>query len=325
MNDAKSKAHRNCYVCGANARETGVANGHSTKLTCDRCGQYNISSTCIAILGDPHKANCLLNTDEKKAAVGHWLRTRGGDEAPQLSAEVAERLAKQPWFPSLVDQRENVLRFIGTMTGAPGEDVQINSGRDQYIFGCPKQGSILAIVEQLSHEGLVEFNNTPMLSGVHHMIASLTFRGWIEFENLQRGRTSGRTAFMAMPFNRPDLDDVWLPALRLAVKETGFELKRVDDEPKPGLIDVRMRLQIKQARFLIVELTHANSGAYWEAGFAEVLGKPVIYTIKSGDKAHFDVDHSLRITWSPDTIESALQLMKATIRNELPDATQEIE
>ncbi len=103
-------------------------------------------------------------------------------------------------------------------------------------------------------------------------------------------------------------------------------MRRVDDEPKPGLIDVHMRLQIKQARFLIVELTHANSGAYWEAGYAEGLGKPVIYTLKeSTDKAHFDVDHSLRIVWSPDKVDDALKRLKATIRNELSDATPEIE
>ena len=125
-----------------------------------------------------------------------------------------------------------------------------------------------------------------------------------------------------MPFNKSDLDEVWLPKLRRAVAETGFSLKRVDDEPKPGLIDIRMREQIKQARFLIVELTHANSGAYWEAGFAEGLGTPVIYTLKEGaDKAHFDVEHSWRISWREDNMEDALKRLKATIRNEFPDAT----
>jgi hypothetical protein len=81
-----------------------------------------------------------------------------------------------------------------------------------------------------------------------------------------------------------------------------------------------MRQQITQARFLIVELTHANLGAHWEAGFAEGLGKPVIYTIREGHKAHFDVDHCLRIEWNPDKLDVALNLVKATIRNAMPDA-----
>jgi hypothetical protein len=100
-------------------------------------------------------------------------------------------------------------------------------------------------------------------------------------------------------------------------------LKRNDDEPKPGLIDIRMRVQIKEA--LIVEPTHANNGAYWEAGFADGLGKPVIYMCCEGHDAHFDVDHSLRIVWDPANLQVAFERVKATIRNALPEATPEPE
>jgi nucleoside 2-deoxyribosyltransferase len=62
------------------------------------------------------------------------------------------------------------------------------------------------------------------------------------------------------------------------VAATGFILRRLDDEPKAGLIDDRMRAEIQASRFVIVDLTHMNRGAYWEAGYAEGLGKPVIYT-----------------------------------------------
>ena len=34
---------------------------------------------------------------------------------------------------------------------------------------------------------------------------------------------------------------------------------------------------IRDAKFVIADLTHDNNGAYWEAGYAEGLGKPVIY------------------------------------------------
>ena len=130
---------------------------------------------------------------------------------------------------------------------------------------------------------------------------------------------------MAMPFNKPDLDAVWFPKLREAVAQTGFTLKRTLDEPKPGLIDISMREQIKRARFLIVELTHANNGAYWEAGFAEGLGKPVIYTRRTeSERAHFDVEHSWRVDWTEDTMDKALKHLQDIIRNALPDAVPEL-
>jgi len=48
---------------------------------------------------------------------------------------------------------------------------------------------------------------------------------------------------------------------------------------------------IRTARFVIADLTHDNNGAYFEAGFAEGLGLPVIYTCEAGKfdakKTHF--------------------------------------
>ena len=58
-----------------------------------------------------------------------------------------------------------------------------------------------------------------------------------------------------------------------------------------------MRVKIRDAKFVIADLTHDNNGAYWEAGYAEGLGKPVVYICektKFEDKnngTHFDVNH----------------------------------
>ena len=42
---------------------------------------------------------------------------------------------------------------------------------------------------------------------------------------------------------------------------------------------------------------------------------------KSDQKPHFDVDHSLRIEWTEETMDDAIKRLKAVIRNEMPDAT----
>ena len=108
-----------------------------------------------------------------------------------------------------------------------------------------------------------------------------------------------------------------------AVADTGFELYRLDEKPQAGLIDDRLRVEIRNSRFLISDLTHDNSGAYWEAGYAEGLGKPVIYTCKKEkfdkDKSHFDTNHHLTVKWDTDNIEDAVKSLKATIRATLPD------
>lgn len=310
-----------CPVCGEPASHEREPKHDFEDVYCPRCGKFRVSGTALAILGKPDRADRLLNTEEKIASVGHWIRSRNkSDDRPLLTSDVVRKLADKPWFPSLLDQRANLLKQLAELTQGPGERINYQAAEENFEIGTKSWTAISSLMDRLQREGLVVIHSSSRMAEDEWFQVSLTFEGWLAFEELQRGRSSGRTAFMAMPFNKADLDSVWLPSLRAAVAETGFALQRVDDEPRPGLIDVRMRLQIKEARFLIVELTHANQGAYWEAGFAEGMGKPVIYTLKKGEEAHFDVDHSLRVEWDPENISEALSVVKATIRNELPDA-----
>ena len=67
--------------------------------------------------------------------------------------------------------------------------------------------------------------------------------------------------------------------------------------------------------------THDNNGAYWEAGFAEGLGKPVIYICKKekfeDQKTHFDTNHCTTVPWSRDEDEGFRQELTATLRRSL--------
>lgn len=105
----------------------------------------------------------------------------------------------------------------------------------------------------------------------------VTFKGWEYYSTLKRKPLDSRIAFMAMPFGDGSLDSVFSDCFRPAVGATRFDLRRLDSHPKAGSIDDRLRVEIRGARFLIAELTGANAGAYWEAGFAEGLGKPVLH------------------------------------------------
>jgi nucleoside 2-deoxyribosyltransferase len=131
-----------------------------------------------------------------------------------------------------------------------------------------------------------------------------------------------------MRFGDPELDEMLRDHFRPAVQRTGFTLFRLDDEPRAGLIDDRLRVEIRQSRFLLSDLTHANNGAYWEAGYAEGLGKPVIYLCKKEvfenpkTRPHFDTNHHLTIVWDRETIQEDMERLVATIRYSIPEARQ---
>jgi nucleoside 2-deoxyribosyltransferase len=148
-------------------------------------------------------------------------------------------------------------------------------------------------------------------------------KGWDYYDQLSRGAIVSRKAFMVMQFGDAELDAVFENYFKPAVKATGFERVRLDENPQAGLIDDRLKVEIRTSRFLIADLTHENRGAYWEAGFAEGLGKPVIYTCEKSKfgthKTHFDTNQHETVLWEKDELGDAAEKLKVTIRATLPD------
>ena len=93
------------------------------------------------------------------------------------------------------------------------------------------------------------------------------------------------------------------------------------DVARAGVIDNIMRTQIRDSAFVIADLTHDNPGAYWEAGYAEGLGKPVIYICEKSkfdnESTHFDTNHCTTVPWSKDDPEGFRKELIATLRRSL--------
>jgi len=125
-----------------------------------------------------------------------------------------------------------------------------------------------------------------------------------------------------MKFGDPVLDPFVKDIVKPAVKGgIGYDLVDMRNVARAGIIDNIMRAQIRDAAFVIVDLTHDNSGAYWEAGYAEGLGKPVIYICEKSKfedaKTHFDTNHCTTVLWSPEDMDSFSQELVATLRRSL--------
>ena len=132
---------------------------------------------------------------------------------------------------------------------------------------------------------------------------------------------------MAMKFGDLDLNRVFEDIFKPAVKQAGFELLLLSDIKKAGLIDVKLRVEIQASDFIIADLTHDNHGAYWDACYAEGLGKDVIYTCEKvkfeKEGTHFDANHHLTITWDKSNLQEAGENLKASIRATLPQLAKQ--
>jgi hypothetical protein len=172
------------------------------------------------------------------------------------------------------------------------------------------------LLRQKEVNRLVE--NNASQSGPNWLL--LTFEGWQRYEELKHKMVESRKAFMAMKFGDGELDRVVDECFKPAVVRTGFELRILMEAQPAGLIDDQMRVALRTSRFVIADLTHCNNGAYWEAGFAEGLGRPVIYTCRKSEweKTHFDTNHLAAIIWEPENLLDAERRLTAMIRATLP-------
>ena len=130
----------------------------------------------------------------------------------------------------------------------------------------------------------------------------LTMSGWEQFEKLRHQTENSYRAFMAMAFNKADIANMLFEHFKPAAARAGFDLKPLNEDQPAGLIDNQIRAAIRTAAFVIADLTHENNGAYFEAGFAEGLGVPVLYTCQEDvfneKKTHFDTNHMVTILWN---------------------------
>lgn len=161
----------------------------------------------------------------------------------------------------------------------------------------------------------------PLAGKMNIIDVGLTLAGWEHYEREREGQLAGSYGFAALKFGDQILDPLFRDHIKPAVKAIGFDLLDLRDVARAGIIDNLLRIQIRDAAFVLVDLTHENAGAYWEAGYAEGLGKPVLYLCERAKfdeaKTHFDTNHSTTVLWDLENVEGFKANLVATLRRSL--------
>lgn len=297
-----------CPICKFKAGITQGPHNDYVDIDCPKCGDYQ-ASDYIIFSSDIHK------NKDKMPVLSYWIKKHQiPNDRVKLTVELINDILSTVSLPSLSEQSENLIRLVGDSVKKPDEFYLNNYAYIASIIGSYDGMSVRYIIEHLDSVGLI---NGLIDSGKEAQIY-LTFSGWELYDKIKKISSDSDFAFMAMQYNDPTLEKIYKEHLKIAVKQTGFDLRRLDERLRAGLIDDQLRIEIRKCKFLIADLTHGNYGAYWEAGFAEGLGKPVIYLcqkkIFEEKKTHFDTNHLTTITWELETLDNDIERLKATIR-----------
>jgi hypothetical protein len=286
---------------------------------CRRCGRFNLGE-----MAQVHAEAELPSNPRLRAITSHIIRKmhRGG-QTPTIDDRLLQTIWMEGQLPSPAQQADTFIQLIAERNSTPGEFVNFTGAELCGLIGTGDEGKTSAtgglsfILDHLKDEGLVDNRQAPDAIGLR-----LNFPGWRRLENIQHSTAESTTAFVAMKFGRALTDTLYLNYLKPAVKQAGFDLRRLDDRPQPGLIDQRMEVELRTAKFVVPELTYGNRGAYWEAGFAHGLGKPVFYLCDGARfrrvGTHFDTNHHFTIFWNASDMAKAGDELKTAIRFALP-------
>lgn len=309
----------NCPICESELKnkQDGHGGRDVTVFSCPLCGDFIFSRTLVEDL--PHT---LQTKKDASTKISHAIRMmQQVKRFPELYTNTVEEILKRP-LPKPREQADLFIRWLAENIEGPGETVWVEPITHRTIMGAKTPEGFALILRHLFDIGLVTGNLSEAMGALGKAHVTLSFEGWDYYEQLQHGEGTYRKAFMAMKFGVEELNTILEDVFKPAVLQTGFELQLLSDAPKAGLIDDRLRVEIQASDFIIADLTHDNLGAYWEAGYAEGLGKPVIYTCEKKkfeeEKTHFDTNHHLTIVWSSGDPQQAGEDLKATVRATLP-------
>lgn len=325
----------NCPVCNTIlVTEPSGDQNLNYLYNCKRCGEFVLHKLHSFAL----EGLCLDNP--KRVLLSHYVRKsqkkmdeNGYGNSVKLTTDSIKKILETEKLPDVAEQINLVIDYIGKKSESLGHQHYFDNNTLlalQAYAGCMNMKSLSVILSELKENSLVNFEENP--GGNSYEECELTFKGWQKYEEIKKGKTESKKAFMAMKFDK-SLDEMY-SKFQKAVEQTGFQLNRLDEFAEPGLIDVRMYQRIKTCKFVIADLTHGNQGAYWEAGYAAGLGKKVIYTCQKSvfdaDKTkenkviHFDVNHHQMVLWDEKNLQDAIEKLKAMIRVTFPeDSTQE--
>ena len=290
---------------------------------CEVCGRYTLGRDAgFDPLIDPEHIRHSEVTQIQRAALSHRIcKATRENKTLTITKDLIAKV-KQEGLPDGDVKHTNVVHFIGeevTSTGLPVPELPFNF---HAIIGALDRNSAVEFAVRVYKSGILHAtlavgNNTESIVKI-----DLSFEAWKQYKSEKKKRVKQKYGFIAMKFDDPILKPFINDVVKPAVSEgTNMELFDLRDLARAGIVENIIQTSIEGATFVIADLTHDNPGAYWESGFAEGVGKPVIYICEEEKfkevKTHFDTSHRMTVPWDTSKKEAfckdLIQIIKESI------------
>lgn len=222
--------------------------------------------------------------------------------------------AVENWYPKTLSEKiDAILLYIYKRTKHIGQTIKFSKNElFSFLFLDRRENPSLStefrseeelrnegeyILKYLAKQGYIEDQLTFLRGESQHL--RLTPQGYAKVDEIQRNTANGKSVLVAMKFG--DDTKQLREAIRKGIKSAGYIAIFIDEVQHNDFITPELLKHIRDSKFVVVDLTHRNNGAYFEEGYAMGLGKPVIQLCKKRVKLHFDIAQKNTIIWASET------------------------
>ena len=151
-------------------------------------------------------------------------------------------------------------------------------------------------------------------------VYTISAAGWQRIDKITKQKDEIKQGFVAMSFKEET--NAIREAFKIAISASGYTPRLIDEKEHNNQIVPEIFYEIERSKFVVVDVTYPNYGAYYEAGYAQALGKQVIMCCRKAEfdapntRPHFDVAQKSMIVWEneADLVERLKKRIEATVK-----------
>lgn len=203
-------------------------------------------------------------------------------------------VTKAPWYRSHLEKVDRSLLNIYRIYGENAFGLKDAIG--MRLLLCMDEKEALAREDSLLDFGYIA--RTDSRNDSERYIISK--EGWKRIDEMRR-KDSDNTGFIAISFGE-DTKEI-REVLKDCISECGFEPILINEVEHNNQIVPEIRKSIQRCRFLVMDCSEPNFGAYYEAGMAVGYGKEVIVCCNEErfhdkkTRPHFDIAQQSMVLW----------------------------
>jgi len=299
-----------CPVCRTQNVTHAGAGTNTSEVICPRCGRFQVQALAeTQLMNSPpafpplHVLSGLCrNTWD---ILGEKLLITVDLFKSWAELDKAAKLVI-PRDTDLVTRGDYLLKHLRRRTKSFAEAVTLTPSELAVGF-CSNKNELLFCLRYLSDKGLIEEDAAAPRKGAPQgggLTYRLTPAGWAALDTASSSKAQPLAA-VSLNLDK-DADTLWTQGLSAGLQAAGYVAVRVDSKEHANKITDDLIVELRRADIVVADLTGQAPLAYFQAGLAIGLGKPVFWTCEEGEardkKLWLETRQYIVTTWSRDKL-----------------------